>query len=380
MRKSRGYSKAAIRKKGKWYGRLRINGGPEYARQAKNKTHARQLADELAEKYVTGGAESIDAEGMTVADLAERYREAKVIDPVYDGEIKVAGMLAKESAEKEIKALLEYWSARAIQKITHAALEEYKIHMLRQPVVYRWWKGDRLIEKRRDEPRSMASVNHLLRRLKAMLNFAARKGWLRTNPFNQGEPLISEAAEIPRNRAEKAEELQKLLGACTGRRAYLRPIILIMTDSALRLTEAKRLTRAEIDFEEKVARVRALNTKGNKPRFVPLSDRLLAELRKWCKKAQDDDTPILRQCAHKTAWKSIKKAAGISDDLQLRDLRGWGTTRMARAIEAAKLPPQYGMKVTGHTQEKTYRRYLKSDLETVKEIGEAMEKLEKKSA
>ena len=50
-RKSKGYSKAAISRDGKWYGRLRITKKlpsgrqPTYVRQARNKTHARQLAE-----------------------------------------------------------------------------------------------------------------------------------------------------------------------------------------------------------------------------------------------------------------------------------------------------------------------------------------------
>jgi integrase len=213
-----------------------------------------------------------------------------------------------------------------------------------------------------------------------MLNFAKRKGWLAVNPFNRGEPLISEAAEIPRNRAEQARELQKLLDACTGRREYLRPIILIMTDSALRLTEAKRLTRAEIHFEAKVAWIRARNTKGNKLRVVPLSDRLIAELRIWCDRSESDDVPILRQCAHKTAWKTLKKKAGIHDGLQLRDLRGWGTSRIAKALAAANLPSEWGQKTTGHTQAKTYLRYIKTDESVAQQTAEALKDLDDKAA
>jgi integrase len=213
-----------------------------------------------------------------------------------------------------------------------------------------------------------------------MLNFAKRRGWITANPFNQGDPLISDAAEVPRNRAERAEELDKLLAACTDWRAYLRPIILIMADSALRLTEAKRLTRGEVDFERKVAYVRARNTKTNKPRITPLSDRLIEELEVWCKKATSDDAPILQQGEYRKAWEAVKKKAGVSDDLQLRDLRGWGTSRLARALAAAQLPWQYGMKATGHTQEKTYRRYLKTDEETAQQIGEALKKIEDKAA
>jgi len=383
-RRSKGYSKSAITRDGKYYGRLRVTkargGERTYERLGRNKTHARQLADELEKKFIAGGVEALEAENMTVADLASHYRKAKVIDAIYDGDIKVAGMQAKESAEKEIKALLEYWSLTPIQKITHADLEEYKIEMLRKPVVWRWRKGDEIVERRRAEPRKMSSVNHLLRRLRAMLNFAKRKGWISVNPFNQGEPLISEAAEIPRNRAEKSKELQKLLHACAGRREYLRPIILIMTDSALRLTEAKRLTRAELDFEAKVARVRARNTKGNKMRIVPLSDRLIAELRVWCDRAKSDDSPILRQGQHKNAWKGLKKAAGIRDDLQLRDLRGWGASRIAKALAAANLPPEWGQKTTGHTQAKTYLRYIKMDEDVARQTGEALENLDDKVA
>jgi hypothetical protein len=51
-RRSKGYSKGAIPRDGKWYGRLRITKAPggrvrTYERLARNKTHARQLADEL---------------------------------------------------------------------------------------------------------------------------------------------------------------------------------------------------------------------------------------------------------------------------------------------------------------------------------------------
>lgn len=386
-RRYKGYSAYPHKEKasGKWYGRLELK-KPDgkrkaYSRQAKNKTHARQLADELEAKYVAGGTEALDAENMTVADLAERYKAAKVIDAVYDGEIKVAGMIAKGSAADEVNTLLEYWSSTLIQKITHTAIEAYKLETLKKPTVWRWREGDEIKEKPRGTPRKISSVNHLLRRFRAMLNFAIRKGWIARNPFNQGEPLISDAAEVPRNRAERAEELDDLLAACTGPRSYLRPVILIMADSALRLTEAKRITRARLDFERKVAYIEARNTKKNKQtRIIPLSDRLIDELQKWCEQAESDDVPILQQGDYKKAWKALKQAAGISDDLQLRDLRGWGTTRIATALAAAQLPWQWGMKATGHTQTKTYERYLKTDEDVARQTGEALKNFEKKIA
>lgn len=383
-RRSKGYSAHARKLNGKWYGRLRLKKPDgttkEYHRQGRNKTHAKQLARELEARYIVVGVEALDAENMTVADLVERYRKAKVIDPVYDGDIRVAGMQAKESAEKEIKALLEYWAVAPVQAITHVAIEQYKIELLQRPVVWRWREGDRVVEKQRAEPRKMSSVNHLLRRLRAMLNFAKRQGWIAVNPFSQGEALISEAAEIPRNRAEQPEELQRLLDACTGRRKYLRAIILIMADTALRLSEAKRLTRAHIDFEAGVIRVSARNTKSNRGRIVPLSDRLIVELRAWCDRAESNDAPLLPQGQHKKAWQGVKIDAGISDDLQLRDLRGWGASRMAKALAQAGLPWEWGMKATGHSQIKTYQRYLKTDEDVARQTGEAMKNLDDKAA
>lgn len=325
------------------------------------KTHAREVAEELARKYAAGGIEALDAENMKFSDLAERYKKAKVIDPIFDGEIKVAGMQSKESAEKEVNALLKYWVAWPIQKITHCAIETYKIERLKAPVVWRWkTKDGQVHERQRDDPRKMSSVNHELRRLKAMLNFARRQGWITINPFGQGEPLISEAAEVARNRAEKSEEFQKLLDVCTGRRRYLRAIILTMTDTALRLSEVKRLTRSQLDFDAKVARVRARNTKGNKPREAPFSDRLIEELKIWCGWAASDDEPILPQGEHKKAWQGAKADAGISDDLQLRDLRGWGTGRspgdregkIALAVRHENHRPQAGKNLPAVSQDR----------------------------
>jgi integrase len=382
-RRSKGYSAHPRKLDGKWYGRLRLERPDgtmkEYHRLARNKTHARQLADELEQKYIAGGTEALDAENMTVAELAEHYRKAKVIDAIYDGDIKVAGMIAKRQAENEIKTLLEHWGATPIQKITHAAIEQYKIDTFKKPTVWRWRKGDQIIEKPKGTPRKMSSVNHLLRRLRTMLNFALRKGWIARNPFHQGESLISDASETERNRAEKPEELRKLLNGCTGRRRYLRPFILIMADSSLRVAEAKRITRAELDFDAKVARIRARNTKGNKMRIVPLSDRLIEELKIWCERAESDDAPILFQGDYKKGWKALKKAAGIVGELQLRDLRGWGTSRMVKASAAANLPSKWVMKITGHTQEKTFRRYIKIDEEVAAAVGEALKNLEDKS-
>ena len=63
------------------------------------------------------------------------------------------------------------------------------------------------------------------------------------------------------------------------------------------------------------------------------------------------------------------------DDLFFHDLRHWATTDLVNALAAAVLAPQHAMKITGHTQEKTFRRYLRTDDEVVSAACEALDAL-----
>ncbi|MBO0863379.1 MAG: site-specific integrase [Chloracidobacterium sp.] len=114
---------------------------------------------------------------------------------------------------------------------------------------------------------------------------------------------------------QKQKELQRLLDHCIGPREHLRVFILIMADSALRLTEAKRLTRGQIDFEAGVIHVKARTTKRNIMRIVSITDRLADELRKYAEQSFDDDTPMLPRAR-------IREHGGMGDiEGKSRDIR-----------------------------------------------------------
>jgi len=53
---------------------------------------------------------------------------------------------------------------------------------------------------------------------------------------------------------------------------------------------------------------------------------------------------------------------------------------MVKVLEANKLPQAWGMKITGHTQEKTYRRYIKTDDNVARLVGEALKNLDDEAA
>jgi integrase len=75
----------------------------------------------------------------------------------------------------------------------------------------------------------------------------------------------------------------------------------------------------------------------------------------------------------------VCKKAGL-DDLHFHDLRHWATTDLVNAFMAAGIAPQHAMAITGHSQEKTFRRYLRTDDFTVKEAAKALDALKSKKA
>lgn len=376
-RRSKGYSKTAYKKKGKWYGRLRLSIGPagrpkEYMRQARNKTHARQLADELEEKYVAGGTEALDAENMTFADLVARFKEKRLIEPVYIGERKVAGYKHKGKLEGRIDRLAEYFGAQLLSQITLAQIEDYKVHLIKTPTRF-------------EKQRSVYDVNHQLRTLRLLLNFAKKSRWLKENPMDFAtEPLINPGDEIPRSRPEKRGEFEKLLRQCVGPRVHLRPWILCAIETSMRPGEITRLTREDILFDEGVIRVTASNSKTNRERYVPLTAPLAAELRGWLNFIAEDpvwseavpDEPGARifgpAASNRKAFSTACRLAGIKD-LQRKDLRKWATTRYVAGARRAGIPENQVMTVTGHTKFETFRWYLLTDKETVRSLGDALD-------
>jgi integrase len=72
------------------------------------------------------------------------------------------------------------------------------------------------------------------------LNIAVREKRISENPFNVGQPLISNADETKRDYLLSREE-QKMLEVCTGKRKHLRSILIFLADTGCRLGEALKL-------------------------------------------------------------------------------------------------------------------------------------------
>lgn len=321
-----------------------------------NVTKAKRECDSIISDLESRGSKGLDANKMKFSDLAERYSQIKLIEPIYAVDIKISGMRSLSSAKIQVNVLVEYFGNRLVREITHLDLMDFKVARLKT------WTN-------RKKPRAIASVNRELERMRTILNFAVRQGIIITNPFNFGEPLIVKSAEKSRDRVLSFEEERRLLAQCTGRRSYLRPIIIAAIDTGLRRGELLKLVWADIDLESRIIQIRAKNSKTNRPREVAMTNRLLTELKKLAEDSGVD--PVFGVTSDvKKSFSVICAAAGI-EDLQFRDLRHTCVTRL---IEAG-MQTSEAMKISGHTTLSMLNRYLNINKDTSLRAANALDTL-----
>ena len=326
-------------------------------RKVANRTEGKRLIERLKREYEAHGAGVIEADRMKFANLASQYEAAKLIPPKYQGDAKVAGLRSYQSQQRRLKTLVEHFGHRLIKTITHGDLERFKLKRLE----LRTWRGDE---------RSHADVNRDLALLRIVLNYAKKQGWLARTPFERGDALITAAHETKRDRVLGREEELRLLLACEKpARQHLRPFLILLLDTAMRKGEALSLKWSDVDFLTGVIRLRATITKTAKPRVVPITTRLRAELEKLHVFATGrPDRAVFDFKDPKKAFAAACQDAGITG-LRMHDLRHTSITRM---VEAG-MPASQIMVISGHTEFSTFRRYVSADDEAVRRAAQALD-------
>ena len=186
---------------------------------------------------------------------------------------------------------------------------------------------------------SAVAVNHDLKLLRAMFNWAIRKGYLANTPFKIGTvPALSLEREIPRHRRfESAEDETKLLNAVDS---HLRAVIVALLDTAYRPGEIFNSQWRDVSLERRAFIVQAIKAKTRTMRLVPISTRLLAilEVRRLGPAGRElprdafvfGDALGGRVKSVREAWTKATTAAGLTD-FQLRDLRHESACRFEEA-------------------------------------------------
>ena len=223
---------------------------------------------------------------------------------------------------------------------------------------------------RHAKQRSIATVNRELSVLRRILNIASRNDWITKNPFESGASLISIGDEKPKERVISKEEERRLLDACTGMRAHIRPIVLCDIDTGMKRGEILSLKWPDIDFESGVITIQAFNTKTLTERQVAMTERMTKELENLYEKStKAPDTTCFGINDFKHSYTKARKIAGLTD-VRFHDLRHTHATRLAaHSFSLAEVG-----RILGHRQPQTTYRYVNANLDTLKRAAAAIDK------
>lgn len=346
----------------------------------------RQLQDEIKREL----AEELEPQKPKLfSEVLDYYSENYVKEAEYSGNLKVSGLREPlKYVERHIEIFHTEFGDKIINRITYDDLKDFRDKRLKNPVKISHTEkikltkeekktGDysrnqiyRYVKKETTRPRALATVHRELERLRRIFNIAVRQGWLDVSPFQRGDSLISHAQETERVRILSADEEKRLLAACTGLREHLKPVLIAALDTCLRKNELFTLSWEDVDLDKNIISIRALNSKTLRSRLVPVSSRLHRELTKLKENgtaASASDRVFGIDSAKKAFYTALEKA-GIKE-FRFHDLRGTGITRLLRA----GMPAAEVMKISGHTQWKTFLRYVKTDDDTMQRSKNALD-------
>lgn len=343
-------------KNGNLYARLQYVDETGKLKEKTKRVESNKVSDvwainrELKDTLKNQGIDALKADKMTFEQLAEKYRQLKVFPPTIKDGKKIAGLKSHRSEENNLRTLTNYFKRKTIRNIKPYDIEKFK--------------KDRLAtETRHGKERKIASVNRELSTLRAMLNYAVRNDWIVQNPCSKVEKLVAVSQEVERDRILSFEEENRLFSVLTTEREHLKPIFICALDTAMRPEEIFKLIWREIDFQTKTITVIAQNSKTEKERIIGMTDRLCLELQQlWEISPKRKDFSVFGTKSIKTAFHTACRLAELKD-LRFRDFRHTATTRMVKS----GMPQAEIMKITGHTQLKTFLRYVNLTKETASE-------------
>jgi integrase len=127
-----------------------------------------------------------------------------------------------------------------------------------------------------------------------------------------------------RTRYLTAGEEKRLIAALTGRRAYLRPIVVLALNTGMRLGEILGLEWSNVDLNRRLIYV--TNTKSGKDRVIPMNQAASSSL----EHVQRAGKRVFNVDSIKVAWAAALRDAKI-EDFRFHDLRHTAATRLADA-------------------------------------------------
>lgn len=224
------------------------------------------------------------------------------------------------------------------------------------PLLIEKLKRDRRksITKRKAE-RSPATVNRELELLSKIFSLAVKYREIDSNPCREVDHFREDNEQY---RYLTWEEEPKLMAQLAGRRAEMKPKVIVAVGTGMRLTEQLSMRVKQVDFARNL--VTAIHTKTGRNRQIPMNPDVRAVLLELCRGKRPDDFVFYnpqtgdRVKEIKTAFNSACRDAGI-EGMQWKFLRATFATRLGEAgytaFEIAEL--------LGHSDIRTTRKYVR---------------------
>jgi integrase len=328
-------------------------------RTAESRTHAKEIIKRILREVEDSGAKILDAARVTFVQLADYYLDNYLVEARYENEIKVSGLRSLATPKYQLKTLRDYFGKRKLSELTYGDIRSFKIARMQS-------------RTKHDNQRCIASTNRELALLRRVLSVAVRQQWLRSNPFNHGESLISAAAEVKRQRFLSRSEEERLLAAIDAepKRTHLKGIILISLDCSLRRGEITSLSWSDVNLVSRTITVRSLNAKTSRSRTVAMTTRVYECLcHLWQQSAQDVNSLVWGGIKDvKRSFMSACRQAEISN-FRFHDCRATAITRML----SAGLPVTEVMRISGHSTFTALTVYARADLDTAFRAAAALD-------
>jgi integrase len=320
-----------------------------------NATEARQWALAELDKVKHGTIEV--TRSTTFAELAAWYKREFLIAPVFENGIKLDGVKDHKKLRAKLDRVVEFFGGRQASGFTEHDFTAYARHRRKADSV-----TTATINRDLSLIRSMflraKSVNKLLHVPRFPINIAAEAERDRVLSFDEETRLLAHCVDT--EVVEYERRGKKHTGVeIEAKRAHLAGIIIMAVDTAMRSGEIFKLDWRDVDLANDLITVQFFNSKTQKTRRIGMTPRVKAILLE--KAALDDTTGKVFNAKNASrAFRTACVRANITD-LHFHDLRHTATTRMIRA----GIPHTEVMKITGHTQIKTFLRYLNLGSETV---------------
>lgn len=315
-------------KNGKWYCRFQLNGERLHllCAGAKNKNEAEQMENAFKYKLQQqqNGVIPRDDKGVTLN---------KVFDSFLD--YSEHNKKSYKQDKSRVRLLKEYFKIRYAKDVKPADIEKLKSYLLNKGL-------------------SKVTINRYLEIISKAFNMAIDNELINKNPLKKNTKFSQKNYVVRPLFPEEEQRLMKVLSE--PQYEYLKGIVIVALNTALRRQNILDLTWEQIDLEGRVIEI--TENKSNKHIFKPINDTLLQYFQSIPEESRVGDVfinPITgRKCKEiKRAWKTVKEKANITN-FRFHDLKHTVGTRLAEKC----VPIPVIKEVLDHSDIKTTMRYV----------------------